>query len=128
MSNKAFSLVSGSCKLATRCSIFNACVVVDEDVLFELLVCCCCAACAAIIIVYESSNRLETFTLSALEFSCQKKRRVSLLKKKKSRPLLFSALCRGEECSSLFHARVVDESVFAMQRSPLGETFVKKKT
>ena len=50
MSNKAFSLVSGSCKLATRCSIFNAWLF-DEDVLFELLVCCCvCAACAAIII------------------------------------------------------------------------------
>ena len=50
MSNKAFSLVSGSCKLATRCSIFNAWLF-DEDVLLELLVCCCvCAACAAIII------------------------------------------------------------------------------
>ena len=50
MSNKAFSLVSGSCKLATKCSIFNAWLF-DEDVLFELLVCCCvCAACAAIII------------------------------------------------------------------------------
>jgi len=49
MSNKAFSLVSGSCNAATRCSIFNAWLF-DEDVLFELLVCCCCAACAAIII------------------------------------------------------------------------------
>ena len=52
MSNKAFSLVSGSCKLATKCSIFNAWLF-DEALLFEVvLVCCCCvcAACAAIII------------------------------------------------------------------------------
>ena len=67
MSNKAFSLVSGSCKLATRCSIFNAWLF-DEDVLFELLVCCCvCAACAAIIIA--RTNRpidWKLFSLSAL--------------------------------------------------------------
>ena len=67
MSNKAFSLVSGSCKLATRCSIFNAWLF-DEDVLLELLVCCCvCAACAAIIIA--RTNRpidWKLFSLSAL--------------------------------------------------------------
>ena len=67
MSNKAFSLVSGSCKLATKCSIFNAWLF-DEDVLFELLVCCCvCAACAAIIIA--RTNRpidWKLFSLSAL--------------------------------------------------------------
>ena len=55
MSNKAFSLVSGSCKLATRCSIFNAWLF-DEDVL----------SCAAIIIA--RTNRpidWKLFSLSA---------------------------------------------------------------
>ena len=72
MSNKAFSLVSGSCKLATRCSIFNACWLFDEALLvFEvvLVVCCCvCAACAAAIIIART-NRLpidwKRFSLSA---------------------------------------------------------------
>ena len=72
MSNKAFSLVSGSCKLATRCSIFNAWLFDEALLVFEVvLVCCCvCAACAAAIIIARVrivQNRLETFlSLSAL--------------------------------------------------------------
>ena len=74
MSNNAFSLVSGSCNAATRCSIFNAWF--DEEVvlllLFALLlICCCCcccccaaaaAACAAIIISLSRARVGSVFT------------------------------------------------------------------
>ena len=146
MSNKAFSLVSGSCKLATKCSIFNAWLF-DEDVLFELLVCCCvCAACAAIIIA--RTNRpidWKLFSLSALnafrmmsrtnidriraeEFSSKHKRRshdsfttkeYKSVRRRRSLPSLLCC-CRGK----LF-------VLFSMQRSPLGKrrerNFLKRK-
>ena len=74
MSNNAFSLVSGSCNAATRCSIFNAWF--DEEVvlllLFALLlICCCCcccccaaaaAACAAIMISLSRARVGSVFT------------------------------------------------------------------
>ena len=132
MSNKAFSLVSGSCKLATRCSIFNAWLF-DEDVLLELLVCCCCAACAAIIIActnrpidwkrfdalcakcFSNTSRTNIDRIRA-EFS-SKHKRLSLLshytKEYKSSSLLsFSSVAVvvvvAESCSSLFHLRCRD--------------------
>ena len=132
MSNKAFSLVSGSCKLATRCSIFNAWLF-DEDVLLELLVCCCCAACAAIIIActnrpidwkrfdalcakcFSNTSRTNIDRIRA-EFS-SKHKRLSLLshytKEYKSSSLSsFSSVAVvvvvAESCSSLFHLRCRD--------------------
>ena len=119
MSNKAFSLVSGSCKLATRCSIFNAWLF-DEDVLFELLVCCCvCAACAAIIIartnrpidwklvlslrsLFEyvlNKYRLKTFSVGI--FPSKEKTRITA-KEKESFCVVLCALSRRSKCSSLF--------------------------
>ena len=134
MSNKAFSLVSGSCKLATKCSIFNAWLF-DEDALFELLVCCCvCAACAAIIIArtnrpidwkrfdslcaksfsndvsnkyrsYASGIFLETQKpLSLLSFTTKEYK--SVRRRRRSLPSLLCCCCRGKLFSSLFHVRV----------------------
>ena len=134
MSNKAFSLVSGSCKLATKCSIFNAWLF-DEDVLFELLVCCCvCAACAAIIIArtnrpidwkrFDSLSALKAFRMMsrtnidrmrAEEFSSKHKSHShdsfttkeykSVRRCCRSLPSLLCC-CRGKLFSSLFHVRV----------------------
>ena len=142
MSNKAFSLVSGSCKLATRCSIFNAWLF-DEDVLFELLVCCCvCAACAAIIIArtnrpidwkrFDSLSALKAFRtrLEQISIVCErnfprntKGGLTTRLLLKNIRVFVVVVLFRrccvvvAESCSSLFHVRV--------QRSPLGKRRAK---
>ena len=134
MSNKAFSLVSGSCKLATRCSIFNAWLF-DEDVLLELLVCCCvCAACAAIIIArtnrpidwkrFDSLSALKAFRTRLEQISIVYERNFPrntkgglttrlLLKNKSVRRCRRSlpslcCCCRGKLFSSLFHVRVRD--------------------